>query len=98
MTISPSSSIRIPTTSTWTPFPAHTRAGCSLEFFTGTQEIPEGDRIMSFERFENWLERYKVAWETRDPDAAESIFTEKATYQVTPFREPEMHRDGIRAY
>jgi hypothetical protein len=62
------------------------------------REIPEGDRIMLFERFENWVERYKAAWETRDPEVAESIFTEKATYQVTPFREPEMYRKGIRAY
>jgi D-lyxose ketol-isomerase len=53
---------------------------------------------MSFERFEDWLKRYKAAWETRDPDAAQTIFTPKATYQVTPFREPEMHREGIRAY
>jgi hypothetical protein len=53
---------------------------------------------MSFERFEDWLERYRNAWETRDPDAAQAIFTEDATYQVTPFREPEMHRAGIRAY
>ena len=53
---------------------------------------------MTFEHFETWLELYKAAWESRDPDAAQAIFTEDATYQVTPFREPEMYRDGIRAY
>lgn len=53
---------------------------------------------MSFKRFERWLERYKTAWETRDPDAVQLIFAEDATYRVTPFREPEMYRDGIRDY
>lgn len=53
---------------------------------------------MPFERFKDWLERYRNAWETRDPDAAQRLFTEEATYQVTPFREPEMHRTGIRDY
>jgi hypothetical protein len=53
---------------------------------------------MDFERFDAWLDRYKRAWESRDPDAAQAIFTADATYQVTPFREPEIHRDGIRAY
>jgi hypothetical protein len=53
---------------------------------------------MTFERFENWLARYKKAWESRDPDAAQMIFTENATYQVTPFREPELNRSGIGEY
>jgi ketosteroid isomerase-like protein len=53
---------------------------------------------MSFQRFDNWLGAYKQAWETRDPDAAESLFTEDATYQVTPFTEPNQGRQGIRNY
>ena len=53
---------------------------------------------MSVERFEQWLTRYKHAWETRDPDAAQAIFSDNATYRVTPFREPEMYRSGIRDY
>jgi hypothetical protein len=53
---------------------------------------------VTFQRFENWLDRYKNAWETRDPDKAQSLFAESATYQVTPFREPEMYQDGIRDY
>jgi hypothetical protein len=53
---------------------------------------------VAFQRFENWLSRYKTAWESRDPEAAQALFTESATYQVTPFREPEMYQDGIRAY
>lgn len=53
---------------------------------------------MDSNRFDNWLMRYKHAWETRDPNAAVDIFTQDATYRVTPFREPEMHHGGIRAY
>lgn len=53
---------------------------------------------MTFERFERWLDAYKRAWETRDPEAAVALFTEDATYRVTPFREPEVYRDGIRRY
>jgi hypothetical protein len=53
---------------------------------------------MSFERFEKWLAAYKHAWETRDPEAAGKIFTEDATYQVTPFQEPNARREGIMAY
>lgn len=53
---------------------------------------------MEFERFERWLDAYKHAWETRDPDAIQAVFTGDAIYRVTPFRDPEMYRDGIRAY
>ena len=45
-----------------------------------------------------WLERYRVAWEKADPDAAASLFTEEAVYWSTPFREAHQGRDGIREY
>ena len=32
-----------------------------------------------------WLDAYGKAWESRDPDAAASLFTEDALYQWGPF-------------
>jgi hypothetical protein len=46
----------------------------------------------------NWLARYESAWETRDPDAAASLFTAGATYHEMPFDAPIAGQDGIRAY
>jgi ketosteroid isomerase-like protein len=48
--------------------------------------------------FESWLDAYKRAWETRDPEAAANLFTEGATYQETPFEDPVRGREGIRDY
>ena len=48
--------------------------------------------------FESWLDAYKRAWETRDPEAAADIFTMDATYHETPFEEPVRGREGIRNY
>jgi hypothetical protein len=45
-----------------------------------------------------WLEHYRSAWEDRDPDAAAALFTEDAVYRSSPFREPHLGRDGVRAY
>ena len=47
---------------------------------------------------EDWLERYRLAWEEADPDAAAALFTEDAVYRSNPFREPHLGRDGVRAY
>ena len=48
--------------------------------------------------FESWLDAYKRAWETRDPEAAADIFTMDATYHETPFEGPVRGREGIRNY
>jgi uncharacterized protein (TIGR02246 family) len=45
-----------------------------------------------------WLERYRIAWEEGDSDAAAALFTEDAVYRSSPFREPHLGQDGIRAY
>ena len=45
-----------------------------------------------------WLERYRIAWEEGDADAAAALFTEDAVYRSSPFREPQVGQDGIRAY
>lgn len=46
----------------------------------------------------DWLARYERAWETRNADAAASLFTEHATYRETPFAAPFDGRAAIRDY
>ncbi len=44
------------------------------------------------------LDRYKQAWEERDPDQAVELFAEGAEYREDPFEEPLSGLDEIRAY
>ena len=44
------------------------------------------------------MSRYKKAWETLDSDAIIEIFTEDATYQVTPFKDPYVGHTEIQKY
>lgn len=53
---------------------------------------------MDFHSFQSWLEAYKRAWETRDPQAVGELFSEDATYQETPFVAPLRGRTAIRRY
>lgn len=43
------------------------------------------------------LERYKRAWEERDPDAAMELYASDAEHRDHPFREPFRGDDAIRA-
>jgi hypothetical protein len=45
-----------------------------------------------------WIEAYGRAWRERDADAVAAIFTEDAVYRSSPFREPHVGSDSIRAY
>jgi hypothetical protein len=49
-------------------------------------------------KFTYWLDAYKLAWETRDQEAAANLFTANATYHETPFDEPARGREGILDY
>ena len=57
---------------------------------------------MNHDTFRTWLDTYGRAWETQDVTDAEDIytvlFTERATYQVTPFDEPLSGRLAIIEY
>ena len=47
---------------------------------------------------QNWLDGYRVAWETNDPADIRALFTEDATYAGGPFDpEPWIGREGIVA-
>ena len=46
----------------------------------------------------DWIAAYGRAWEEGDPDAVVALFTEDASYRSSPFREPNLGHEGIRAY
>src|SRR4051794_22934900 len=43
------------------------------------------------------LERYKVAWERRDPDRAMQLYREDAELRLDPFEEPAQGANAFRA-
>lgn len=45
-----------------------------------------------------WIDAYRRAWETRDADAAASLFTSDATYRANIFEEPHVGQDGVHGY
>lgn len=47
---------------------------------------------------EEWIERYRRAWETGDADEIVDLFTPDAAYRSSVFREPYLGRDAIRGY
>jgi uncharacterized protein (TIGR02246 family) len=53
---------------------------------------------MDRETFKHWLASYGSAWISRDAEAAASLYTDDATYQVTPFDEPLRGRAAIYEY
>jgi ketosteroid isomerase-like protein len=53
---------------------------------------------MDIVTFNIWLESYGRAWMQRDAQAAAELYTENATYQVTPFSDPLQGRPAILDY
>jgi len=53
---------------------------------------------LTTEKVEAWLEGYKMAWETLDPDKAAELFTSDATYQEDPYSDPFLGQKGIHEY
>ncbi len=47
---------------------------------------------------EQWIERYRRAWETADADEVVDLFTPDASCQPSVFREPYLGSDAIRQY
>jgi hypothetical protein len=46
----------------------------------------------------DWLDRYKIAWEQLDAEAAAALFTPEARYHETPYSDPFLGADGVRDY
>jgi ketosteroid isomerase-like protein len=49
---------------------------------------------MSFAR--RWAERYRVAWDVGDAEAAAALYAEDCVFRSAPFREPEPPLDYTR--
>lgn len=47
---------------------------------------------------DEWVDAYGRAWRERDADAAVGLFTEDAEYRSSPFRQPAVGAEAIRAY
>jgi hypothetical protein len=47
---------------------------------------------------DQWIERYRRAWETADADEAVDLFTPDASYRGSIFHEPFLGSDAIRQY
>jgi ketosteroid isomerase-like protein len=50
------------------------------------------------DRLRSWLELFGRAWERRDREQAAALFSEDGSYRETPFAEPVVGADEIRAY
>jgi uncharacterized protein (TIGR02246 family) len=50
------------------------------------------------ESVKEWVEAYRAAWETKDPDAAASLFTPDSTYRSNIVEPAHQGQDGVRAY
>jgi hypothetical protein len=53
---------------------------------------------MTLQAFDDWLDAFGRAWESRNPQAAADLFTEDGTYQVTPFLELMRGKPAILEY
>ena len=47
--------------------------------------------------FSSWVERYRKAWESNDPEDIGSLFTDDAVYYTEPYTEPKRGREAIVA-
>lgn len=52
---------------------------------------------MTPEMLTDWVRRYRVAWESNDPQDIGSIFSAEAEYLTEPYAEPWRGRDEIVA-
>ena len=46
---------------------------------------------------QDFLDRYKRAWEARNPDLAMELYREDAEFRLDPFEEPALGANAIRA-
>ncbi len=54
--------------------------------------------MMTEQDVQNWLDEYGRAWVEGDPDLVVTLFSDAATYRLTPFDAPMRGRHEIRDY
>ena len=47
---------------------------------------------------DDWVERYRLAWENRDADAVATLFTADGTYRSNIFEDAHQGQAGVKAY
>jgi ketosteroid isomerase-like protein len=47
------------------------------------------------ERFSSWVDRYRHAWISNDPEDIGALFTDDALYFTEPFADPKRGREAI---
>ena len=50
---------------------------------------------MTNKQFKKWLNRLKIAWETKNPEAAVNLCSEKFLWHETPFIEPLQTKEEL---
>lgn len=73
-------------------------ASLALAACVRTPAASDSGFALTPEQYAAWLDRYKQAWETRDPAAAGALFTEDASYHEMPFDAPMLGRAAVEAY
>ena len=53
---------------------------------------------MNREAVQEWAEKYRLAWENADSQAAAALFTEDGTYRDNIFQDPHRGRPGVVEY
>ena len=64
--------------------------------FINIYAASEGNLTM--EKMDNWLKGYEQAWENLDAEKAGMLFTEDASYQENPYKDPFKGRAEIQNY
>jgi uncharacterized protein (TIGR02246 family) len=57
----------------------------------------EGETMTSLDAVTAWVEKYRVAWESNDPDDIGGLFADDAAYFTEPYAKPWLGRDEIVA-
>jgi uncharacterized protein (TIGR02246 family) len=45
-----------------------------------------------------WVDGYIGAWRTQDPELVNGLFTEDAAYRTSPYEEPKVGHEAIKAF
>jgi len=73
--------------------------GTTLLFVSGIMPAYATEQQgLTIAKVESWLKGYEEAWETLDADKAAMLFTEDATYQEEPYKDPFQGRKDIHEY
>ena len=65
---------------------------------SASSDLIGGIPVISEDEAINWLNGYKKAWETRDPEAALALFAPEVRYRERRFGDPLMGYKSLKSY